>query len=1044
MAMDHVRYSRLGRRLLRVLPVLGLLWAASHASMGQEAKTVPDVSRDHAEQMARGLAIFKKHVRPVLIQKCLRCHGGKEMEGALNLAERETLLKGGEKGPAVLPGKSRQSLLYKVIAHEQEPHMPHKARKLPAETIAHIAEWIDLGAPYDGSLIAGKKQKPSWTAKIVPAEEKQFWSFKPLQNPRPPLVHDDAWCKTPIDRFILARLEQARIRPNAQAGKRQLIRRAYFDLVGLPPPPEEIKRFLEDKSENAWEKLVDRLLNSPHYGERWGRHWLDLARFAESHGFEHDYDRPSAYHYRDFVIEALNRDLPYNTFVQWQIAGDELAPDNPLALKATGFLAAGVHSTQITKREVAKHRYDEMDDMLHTIGTSMLGLTIGCARCHDHKYDPIPQRDYYRLLATFTTTVRSEIEMEIDRDGFLKARAEFDREHEPFVTARKKFELEQLPRRLAQWEASANVHSIPWDILDPVEVRSKEGAVFKKLDDGSLLATGKNGRFDTYTFVAHTNLTGITAIRLEALADPSMIKGGPGRAANGNFALSDFQLAIAPGNDAKAKPVRVKLQHARATFEQKGLPVAAAIDTNEKSGWAVDPQFGKNHAAVFETAQPVGHEGGTVLTLTLHFKVNDGHQIGRPRLAITNSRSQAGLDAPGMPAAIRTILAIPAKQRTAEQKNALLRWYRHLDPEWQKLHQAEAKHMARAPKPKLVKVLISTEGLPAVRLHTQGADFLPQTHFLRRGDPDMKEGVAQQGFLQVLMPATNAEKSWQIPPPSGWRTSYQRRALAAWITDVDRGAGMLLARVIVNRLWQHHMGRGLVATPSDFGHRGEPPTHPALLDWLAGELIRNGWKLKHIHKLIMTSAVYKQNGHFDEDRARVDRDNTLCWRVPPRRLEAETIRDSLLAVSGMLDPGLFGPGTLDENSKRRSIYFTVKRSKLIPMMTIFDAPEALTGIAARPTTTVAPQALYLMNNPQVRNCALGFARRLAPAANLDRAVNAAYEMALGRPPRPQELADSVDFIRRQQQTYRGADREQQALADFCQVLVCLNEFVYVE
>ncbi len=1003
----------------------------------------PQVSKDHAVKMAKGLDVFKKHVKPLLVQKCLRCHGGKEVESEFSLADREGLLKGGTNGPAVVPEKSADSLLYQLILHAKKPHMPHRAGKLPGPAIARIAEWIDLGAPYDNPLIAAKTKAPSWTDKVVAGNARAFWSFLPLKKVVPPVIRDEAWCKTPIDRFVLTGLEKAGVRPNAQADKRQLLRRAYFDLVGLPPPPEEVDKFLADSSAAAWDKLIDRLLASPHFGERWGRHWLDLVRFAESHGFEHDTDRPSAYHFRDFVIEALNRDMPYDQFVHWQIAGDELAPNENLALKATGFLAAGVHSTQITKNEVAKHRYDEMDDMLATVGTSMLGLTIGCARCHDHKYDPIPQRDYYRLVSTFTTTVRSEIDMDVDPEGHRKAKADFDRKHEPFVQAMKRFEQQELPPRMARWESQLHQNKpladrFPWIILEPTSMTSKEGAIFKKLDDGSFLATSKNAKFDTYTFVAPTDATGITAVRLEALADPALVKGGPGRADNGNFALSDFKVTI------DNRPV--KLRGARATFEQKGLPIAAAIDADPRSAWAVDPQLGKDHAAAFETEEAIGSPGRSVLTFTLSFNNNAGHNIGRPRLAIATARNTVALDAPGLPARVFSTLNLPAEKRTEEQEAALVSWYRTIDPEWQKLERALQDHLKHAPKPKLAKVLISTEGLPAVRLHTQGEDFLPDTHFLRRGDPDMKEGVASPGFLQVLMPETDAEKRWQASPPPGWRTSYKRRALAEWLTDVEHGAGRLLARVIVNRLWQHHMGRGLVATPSDFGQRGERPSHPELLDWLASELIQNGWKLKHIHKLIMTSSVYKQSSRFDEAKAKVDRDNKLCWRVPPRRLEAEIIRDSLLAVSGALDPTMYGPGTLDEANKRRSIYFTIKRSKLIPMMTIFDAPEALTSMAERPTTTIAPQALYFMNNPQARAYSLGFARRLSSSAktSLEEAVKTGFKTALARPPAADELADSLEFVRRQMQTYAGADRQEQALADFCQVLMCLNEFVYVD
>jgi hypothetical protein len=1020
-------------------------WTAEPARA--KKSPAPPVDKDHAAKMARGLEIFKKHVRPVLAGKCLRCHGGKKTESDLDLSVREKLLKGGESGPAILPGKARESLLYKLVAHVKEPHMPFERDKLPAPAIAHIAAWIDNGAPYDGSLLGRKTEGPSWTEKVVADDARRFWSFQPLRRAEPPRVKDAAWPRTPLDRFILAKLEDAGLSPNPEAAKRQLIRRAYFDLIGLPPTPAEVEAFVKDGAPDAYEKLLDRLLSSPHHGERWARHWLDVARFAESHGFEHDYDRPSAYHYRDFVIQALNEDLPYNKFIQWQLAGDEYAPGNNLALKATGFLAAGVHSTQITKNEVEKHRYDEMDDMLATIGTSMLGLTVGCARCHDHKFDPIPQRDYYRLLSTFTTTVRSEIDLDLDPAGYQERKKAFDREHAPFVAALKKFETEQLPARLAEWEKSpaARPERYKWVILDMVSYRSQGGATFTKLEDGSLRAGGQNPPLEAYRFVAHTDLTGITAVRLEALADPSLVRGGPGRAANGNFALSDFRLSIAP-KGGKGKPIAVRLRNPRATFEQKGLPVKAAIDNDRKSAWAIDPQFGKDHAAVFETETPIGSRGGTVLNFMLAFMNNTGHSIGRPRLAVTTARAPVDLAGPALFPEVLAALKTPAARRTAPQKAALLKWYRTIDPEWKKLNQQLQDHLKKAPKPALVKALISSEGLPAVRLHTQGGDFLNETNFLNRGDPTQKVGVARQSFLQVLMNGTQKEKRWQTPPPKGWRTSYRRRALADWLTDTEHGAGQLLARVIVNRLWQHHLGRGIVATPSDFGHRGERPTHPELLDWLAARLIDNGWRLKPIHKLIMTSAVYRQSSQIDEDKERLDRGNRLFWRRPSHRLEAEIIRDSLLAVGGVLDTRMYGPGTLDQGSKRRSIYFTVKRSKLVPMMQVFDAPEALSSVGERPTSTIAPQALLLLNNPQVRAYARDFGRRIV-RTTLEDAVKAGYLTALARPPSAEELADSVSFVKDQLASYQ-ADRkdnaQELALADFCQVLMCLNEFVYID
>lgn len=747
-SVPALRLSMFSRSLLALLIVVPVASAQ-------------ELAADHAARMAKGLALFKSTIRPILEERCLKCHGGKSVESEFDLGDRDGLLKGGIHGKAIEPGKSGSSRLLKLVRHQQDPHMPKGGAKLADEQIAKLAEWIDLGAPYDQPLVASKKIKVSWTQKTISDDAKAFWSFQPLKDAPIPDVKNAEWCRNAIDRFLLSRMEAAGIAPSPQATKVQLLRRAYFDLIGLPPTPAEVDAFLNDAAPDAWPKVIDRLLARPQYGERWARHWLDLARYAESHGFEHDTDRPTAYHYRDFVIEALNSDLPYNTFVRWQIAGDEYEPANHLAMKATGFLAAGVHSTQITKSEAEKHRYDELDDKVSTIGVSMLGLSVGCARCHDHKYDPIPARDYYRMLSTFTGTVRSELMLDVD---------------------------------------------------------------------------------------------------------------------------------------AKTK----------------------------------------------------------------------------------------------------------------------------------------------------VKALVASENVKAVRLHTQGADFLPNTHFLRRGDVDNKEGVAEPGYLQVLMPSPEAQSLWLKPAPKEAKTPWKRRALAEWITDTDQGAGQLLARVIVNRLWQHHFGRGIVATPSDFGARGEPPTHPELLDHLARKLIAEGWSLKAMHKEMMTSAAYQQASAPDESKAKIDRDNKLIWRFPARRLEAEVIRDTLLAVAGELDLRQFGPGTLDENSKRRSIYFTVKRSKLVPMMVIFDAPEALGSMADRPTTTIAPQALHLMNNPTMRRAAKSLAARLEPSADPSAAIDQAYRLTLSRLPSDEERSDAVAFLREQAASYSGPAATQNAFADFCHVLLCLNEFVYVE
>lgn len=1012
-------------------------------------ETAPELSAQDATADPAGLAVFQGHLRELLAHRCVMCHGGDSTESEFDLTTSEGLLKGGANGEVLAVGHGAESRLVKLLRHEAEPHMPEEGDKLTEEEIAWVVDWIDRGAPYDKSLREAEDATP-WIERIVPAEAREFWSFRRLNDVAPPELADDHWSQTPIDRFILAKQRELGLTPNPAADRRVLIRRAYLDLLGLPPSPDEVDAFLSDESPDAYAKLIDRLLENPHFGERWARHWLDVARFAESHGFEHDYDRPFAYHYRDFVIKAFNADLPFNTFVRWQLAGDEYEPENPLAMMATGFLAAGVHATQITKNEVEKHRYDELDDIVATTTTAMLGLTVGCARCHDHKYDPLPQRDYYRLAAIFTTTVRSEQELNLDPETYAAARTKFDVEHAPLAEALATYEREELPSRFQAWErdVAPKANESAWRTLAIEQFSSAAGATTKPLDDGSHLVEGVNADHDAYTLSGVAELSGVTALRLEALPDDSLPQRGPGRAPNGNFALSNATLAIAP-LEVNAPAVDARFDRAVASFEQSGLPAASTIDDDAKSAWAVDGKIGADSALVLQLAEDVAVTGSARWTVTLKFENNAGHNLGRFRISATNAPRPVGLEGAGLPSHVATILRTPVEKRSPDEVQQLLDWYKWRDAGWQVRRRPVREHLLAEPRPQLAKVLISSEGVPAVRLHTQGGDFLEHTHFLKRGNPNDKVAVAEPGYVQVVSDAGEGPEHWYVAPPAGAHTSYRRRAFAEWMTDVDRGAGHLLARVIVNRLWQHHFGRGLVASPSDFGSRGEPPSHPELLEWLAGELIRNNWQLKPIHKLIMTSAVYQQSAAIDSAKSSIDLDNRYCWRRVPRRLEAEIIRDQMLSVSGALDLTMYGPGTLDESHRRRSIYFTVKRSKLVPMMLSFDAPDALAGLGRRGTTTVAPQALTIMNNPHVRSWAIEFVRKIAPAedADIETALRSAYRRALCRAPDQAELQAATQFVNAQTSAYASAGNaapRRAALADFCQVLFGLNEFAYVE
>lgn len=1038
----------------------------------------------HAKQRAAGLELFKKEVRQILVGRCVKCHGGEKTEGKFDLATREGLLKGGETGMVVEAGKSKTSLLMKLIKQEEEPHMPADGAKLSELHIAAIAKWIDLGAPYDKSLKEEAKDPKAWIHREVPPEAREFWSFQPLKVVAPPVVSGEAakWVRTPIDNFIVAKLSEKGLSPNPLVDRRALIRRAYFDLIGLPPEPAEIESFVNDPDPGAFEKVLDKLLDSPQYGERWGRYWLDVARFAESHGFEQDYDRPFAYWYRDFVIKALNTDMPFDQFVKWQLAGDEFEPGNPLAMMATGFLGAGVFPTQITANEVERTRYDALDDMTATTGSAFLGLTVGCARCHDHKFDPIPTADYYRMLSSFTTTVRSEIDLDLEPAKYKKEKSAFDAEHAPLVTALNEFEKTKLPARFAEWEKANGAEVLKsgesgqWMILDIAEMKSSGGATLTKQDDGSILATGKNPDFDTYTLVATTDLIGLTALRLEAMSHPSMVKNGPGRADNANFDLTDVKVKVAKLEAPSPKPEGgsamnspVKLLNPISTFDQNAsLSVKLTIDGDPKTGWAVDPQFGKDHAARFEFEEPIGFEGGSKITVTLAFNGNNKHNLGRVRLSVATAKEPVPLDAAATIGDIIAALKKPAEQRSPREVEKLLTWYRGRDDEWKKLNVVVQEHVVKEPKPKLAKVMVCSEGVKPIRHHTQGADFFEQSHFLHRGDTNQKVDVASQGFLQVLMSSPDREKKWIEAAPAGATTSFRRRSLANWITDTQQGPGQLLARVIANRIWQHHFHIGIVGTPNDFGAMGQRPTHPQLLDWLAATLMAKaevrgqgsggselgpnngaGWRLKPMHRLIMLSAVYQQGSVFDAAKSKLDPQNQFHWRRSPRRLEAEVIRDSMLAVSGELDRTQFGPGTLDDGHKRRSIYFMVKRSRLVPMMQLFDSPEPLVSVGERPSTTIAPQALHFLNNPHVRAWATSFGRRMAVIGekSVPDAIRQGYLATTGRQPSDAELDETKAFLEAQTESYQAAGQakpRELAFADFAQVLMSLNECVYVE
>lgn len=981
----------------------------------------------------QALEFFEQKIRPVLVQQCFSCHSAEaaangKLRGELSLDSRAGVMKGGESGPAIVPGKSAESLLMRALRYDGMEMPP--SGKLPENVIADFARWIDQGAvdPRDGGPATAKKRE------INVESGRQFWSFQPLRPITPPDGSNTAWVKTPVDRFILAKQAEQKLTFSAPASREKLIRRLSFDLIGLPPTPEQAAAFIADNSSDAIERLIDSLLASDHYGERWARHWLDAARFAESGGYEFDGFRPGAYHYRDWVIRALNRDLPYNEFVRMQIAGDSLAPGYE-GSSATGFLVAGPFPGQITAKTEERIRYDQLDDMIMTIGGSMLGLTLGCVRCHEHKYDPIPHADYYGIAATLARTSHGATQLDPDPAATQRAIERHAVEHAQKVAERRRFAQEELPARFTRWQQE-ELPKLPgearWQVLMPQSV-SSENTWLNTTAEGLVVFTGpnrKNG--DTYVVTAHTYQKKLTALRLEALTDKSLPNKGPGLAGDGSFTLGDFKVTARPLDPASTEPpVVLKLKPVVVAFEEAAQPFKNAVDDNPGTWWRAIGDGGKDNAGILEIEGGLpGFASGTLLTFELKF-VSDG--LGRLRLAVSTepgTPTWAGEVAPQNLGEIRAILAANNNTLPELMREPAVTWFAPFDPATNLLSKAVAEHARSRPRPPLTEVYTTVAG---------GRDVF----YLRRGEVDAKQGQAQPAFLQVLATSSSGAERWIPKPAEGQSAIDSRLALANWLTDVDHGAGGLLARVIVNRLWQHHFGAGLVSTPNDFGAQGEKPTHPELLEWLAGELVRSGWKLKTIHRLIVQSAVYQQGNDAASANLQSDPQNKYLWHFRPRRLEAEIIRDALLAAGGSLDTTMFGPSLL-ENVPRRSVYLRVKRSELIPFLTMFDAPEPTQSIGERISTTVPTQALALMNSPFVRQQAERLAQRVRPVpeVSLPAAIDQAYRIAFCRLPTAGERDRMLAFVEGQGQG--DSARTAAALVEFCQVLLCLNEFLYVD
>ena len=811
-----------------------------------------------------GAAELSDQVSEILKQNCLACHGAALQMSKLDLRTRDSVLRGGERGPAIIPHNPKRSLLYKFVSHEMKPEMP-PGGKLSEGEIDTLRRWIVAGGNL-GTLTAEQLDKKAALAKLeqrpISDEERGFWSFRSPARPETPDA-DGMPSEGAIDAFLAASLNEKGLKPSPRADKLTLVRRAYLDLIGLPPSPEQVEAFLNDDSADAWPRLVDQLLASPHYGERWARHWLDLARYADSGGFERDFDWPQMWRYRDYVVDAFNNDKPYDRFVLEQIAGDEVAPDSAEANIATGFLRLGPDNNM--KNELT--RMDELDDILATTNLTFLGMTVQCARCHNHKFDPIAQQDYYRMQAVFFSTKLTDYPL-VDEEAV--------RAHEA--------EQEGID-----------------DLEQPLKDRQK-----------ALLKPYRDQIFEE--FIAK---------------QPDYI-----------------QLAWKTPAGERTEGQRLNVRQLEQTFKM---------------------DYGKDEKVL-------------------------------PRASTEDKEQHARLE----------------KQIDAFEK--------------------------QRPEPYPAASTIGEEGREAF-----------PSYFLHRGSVGNKGSVMEPGILRV---ASRGEPEFQ-PAPENAKSSYRRKVFGKWVASSDNP---LTARVMVNRLWQHHFGEGIVRTPSNFGSTGQPPTHSGLLDWLAIEFVESGWSGKHMHRLMMNSTAYRMQSEDVEANVAVDPENRLVWRMPRQRLEAEILRDSILTVAGTLDRKVGGPGVFpyidpdlfqsstsrtwpgrpddDRTTWRRSLYVFSKRTIRYPLFEAFDQPDMITSVDRRNRSTVAPQALLLMNNRFINMQAELFAERVRreAGADVEGQVERAFELALARPPGKYESDKARKFVA------ANAD----GLADLCRTLFNLNEFAYLQ
>jgi hypothetical protein len=887
---------------------------------------------------------------------------------------------------------------------------------------------------------------PILLALASPAQD-NHWSLQPLEKPVLPTAEGAA---TEIDAFVRAKLSKLGISHSPAADRATLIRRLSYDLTGLPPTQAELQAFVSDRAALAYEKLVARLLASPRHGEHWARHWLDVANYADTHGNDHDYARPNAWPYRDYVIDSLNKDKPYARFVQEQVAGDALFPEDPQATVALGFLAAGPwdHTLMVTVlADTVDHRSAQnldRDLMVSTVMGTFQSLTVHCARCHDHKFDPITQREYYSLQAVFAGVDRADrpydtnVHTKAARARLLAEQQALQERDGTFLAT---LSTPKIIDQVNAWELAWARREEAWIPFEITSVVSTGGATLTRQADGSWFASGPRPASDTYIVTAKRPAGKLSAVRLEVLPDLRLPQRGPGRWDNGNFHLSEFRLLAAPNpKGERANPLTIS--RAIADYNEGAtISAAQAIDGNDKSHWGVHPRYGEAHQAVFELKEPAEFPDGTTFTILLEQKAGTpGHGIGRFRLSASDAVLTSAALAP-VSAELLAILRTPLAQRnTAQQQQLALA-----------VLQLENRRARDAlPAPKLVYAV--TRDFPP-----DGANFKPAPeprpiHLLERGDLAMPRDLVGPGTVGCV-----PGMSHDLAITDAGRESERRVALALWLTDPNN---VLTWRSIVNRVWAYHFGRGLCDTPNDFGKMGGAPSHPELLDWLA-VWFRDEAKgsLKALHQLIVTSETWKQTTLADQG-AEIDGDNLLLWRQNRRRLSAEQLRDSMLALGGKLDLTMGGPSVVqfiargdatfkpggnpafldyehfDPDSpaaRRRAIYRFLFRTVPDPLMDALDCPDGGSFTPVRNVSTTPLQAFAMLNNAfLIRQCE-HVAARIATGAKTPQAqAQAAVRFILLRDANGQERAKLT--------TYIGSH----GLANACQLLLNSNEFLHLD